>query len=118
MYDGRVTAPPPDDVQTEDFVITCNTLPLTGPPGVSMSVNIMQGQEVSTTIRTANSSTGNAAALNDWMLHQFWTGGPEDYKTSDGPAYVDFGNFKFGAVCGAVVISLSYSKRGWSRANR
>lgn len=43
-----------------------------------------------------------------YLYGEFHTGGPQDYKTSDGPQYADFGNFNFGAVCGAMTGSLTY----------
>ncbi|HVB85370.1 MAG TPA: polymorphic toxin type 44 domain-containing protein [Candidatus Dormibacteraeota bacterium] len=43
-----------------------------------------------------------------YLYGEFHTGGPQDYKTSDGPQYADFGNFNFGAVCGGMGFSLTY----------
>jgi hypothetical protein len=48
--------------------------------------------------------------LNEWMYQQFQTWGPQDYKNQPwgGSAYVGFGNFNYGAVCGGVGFSLTY----------
>jgi hypothetical protein len=104
-----------DPVQTEDSPLTCTTIAMEGPVGpngpVSVADNIQQGQqEQSLAEQSAVLSGQESIMLNVWLYGQFATGGPQDYKNQPwgGQGYVDFGNFNYGAVCGAVGFSLTY----------
>jgi RHS repeat-associated protein len=113
--DACVTADAPPDVTTQDSTITCNTIAPAGPVGpngpVSVAANVQQGQQEQATAEEVSVLPGQESyLLNTWTYQQFQTGGPQDYKNQPwgGPGYADFGNFNYGAVCGAEGFSLSY----------
>jgi putative RNase toxin 44 of polymorphic toxin system len=71
-------------------------------------VNIEEGfQRAELAQQMSLAPGGSSYLLNVWLYSQFQTGGPQDYKQY-GSQYVDFGNFNYGAVCGAAGMSLEY----------
>jgi hypothetical protein len=77
--------------------------PPVAPLGVNINANIQQAQEIALT-QTTDPQTDTTTV---WLYSQFQTGGPQDYKRS-GQQYVDFGNFNYGAACGAMGNSLTF----------
>jgi RHS repeat-associated protein len=77
------------------------------PATANVNASIAAGQQNEG--EPCNPDFGDGQILtNAYLYDQFHTGGPQDYKTSDGPQYADFGNFNFGAVCGGMGFSLTY----------
>jgi hypothetical protein len=96
-----------DDVETQDSTISCNTIAPDGPPNVSVAANVQNAQGV----QAANNATAQIPGqgfveTQAWMVQQFSTNGPEDYKQQG--SYADFGNFNYGAVCGGLGYSSTY----------
>lgn len=95
---------PNDYSDPHGFCPTCSaqpTIPIS-PPGVSVDFNIAITKDAMWQLQFQNTGT----ELN-WFYNMVNTGNPWDYK-QQGEQYVDFGNFNFGATCGAMGYSLYF----------
>ncbi|MGH9739305.1 MAG: RHS repeat-associated core domain-containing protein [Candidatus Acidiferrales bacterium] len=80
----------------------------THPATTNVNANIAAAQQHVNNTDNPDAASGEFGAETAYLYDQFRTGGTEDYKDPGHPEYTDFGNFNFGAVCGAMMGSLGY----------
>ena len=78
------------------------------PATANIDANIAAGKNNVDNTDNPDSASTEFGWEAGYLYNEFHTGGPQDYKTSHGTQYADFGNFNFGAVCGAMTNSLTY----------
>jgi len=94
--------PPPFKLQNP-----CGAAPAAPTAAIDVNTNIQQG-EAAAAAAAQVPGVSSSYLTSFWLYGQFKTGGPQDYKTSFRGQYADFGNFNYGAVCGATGFSLTY----------